>query len=58
MLNLFGHTHRATGIWKPYGFNVGTDLNHFRPFTEQNIEYLIGMKEEWWDSDADNHCME
>lgn len=49
--NLMGHTHRATGLWKPYGLNVGTDLNHFRPFSENEIFRLLKMKREWWDSD-------
>lgn len=31
-VNLFGHTHRATGLWKPFGLNVGCDLNHFYLF--------------------------
>ena len=56
-VNLFGHTHRATGIWKPYGLNVGTDLNHFRPYSENDILELLKTKEEWWDLDEDCHSM-
>ena len=51
--NLFGHIHRATGLWKPYGLNVGIDLNHFRPFSENEIIRLLKMKREWWDHDPD-----
>lgn len=56
-VNLFGHTHRGTGLWKPYGLNVGIDLNHFRPFSEGDILELVKTKEEWWDSDVDCNCM-
>ncbi len=52
-LTLFGHTHRATGLWKPYGFNVGVDLNHFRLFSEQDILYLLEQKTDYWDHDPD-----
>lgn len=58
MVNLFAHTHRATGLWKPYGLNVGCDLNHFRLFSETEIFRLLEMKEKWWDTDIDNMCME
>ncbi len=52
-INLFGHTHRGSGLWKPYGLNVGIDLNHFRPFSEAEILRLLKMKREWWDTDPD-----
>lgn len=57
MLNLFGHTHRSTGLWKPYGINVGCDLNHFRLHSEESIKKLFGCKEKYWDNDPDNLCM-
>lgn len=50
-VNLFGHTHRATGLWKPYGLNVCVDLNSFCPFSEKEILRLLDMKREWWDKD-------
>lgn len=53
MLNLFGHTHRTTGLWKPYGLNVGCDLNHFLLFSETEIFRLLEMKEKYWDNDID-----
>lgn len=56
-INLFGHTHRTTGIWKPYGLNVGTDLNHFRLYSQNDILYLLQIKSKWWDKDVDNNCM-
>jgi len=55
-LTLFGHTHRGSGLWKPYGFNVGTDLKHFMLFSEDDIRNLLGQKT-WWDKDADMFCM-
>ena len=55
-LNLFGHTHRAGGLWRPYGFNVGVDLNHFRLFSEDDILYLLEQKRAYWDEDPDNNC--
>ncbi|MCR5846651.1 MAG: hypothetical protein K6G75_00810 [Lachnospiraceae bacterium] len=56
VLNLFGHTHRGTGLWKPFGFNMCVDLNYFRPFSQEDIYKLLKMKE-WWDNDPDTHCM-
>ena len=55
-LNLFGHTHRANGLWRPFGFNVGTDLNHFRLFGDDDILYLLDQKNRFWDHDPDNNC--
>jgi calcineurin-like phosphoesterase family protein len=51
-LNLFGHSHRAIGLYTPYGFNVGCDLNHFRLYSENDIAHLLYMKNEYWDKDA------
>jgi calcineurin-like phosphoesterase family protein len=51
MLNLFGHMHRSGGLYKPYGINIGCDLNHFRLYSEDDIKFLIGMKEKYWDKD-------
>lgn len=51
MLNLFGHMHRGGGIYKPFGFNVGCDLNHFRLYSEADIAHLIQMKTLYWDKD-------
>lgn len=52
-INLFGHTHRWTGLYKPYGLNVGCDLNHFRLFSEEDIFFLLSEKENYCDKDAD-----
>ena len=51
VLNLFGHSHRSCGLYKPFGFNVGCDLNHFRLYSENDIEFLIKLKEKYWDND-------
>ena len=53
-LNLFGHTHRAYGLWRPYGFNMGVDLNHFRLFNDDDIMHLLSQKNDYWDQDPDN----
>ena len=55
-LNLFGHTHRAGGLWRSYGFNVGTDLNHFRLFNDQDVLALLAQKKDYWDHDPDILC--
>ena len=55
-LNLYGHTHRSTGLWRRYGFNVGTDLNHFRLFGDKELLELLTQKNEYWDHDPDNNC--
>lgn len=51
-LNLFGHSHRAMGLYKPFGFNIGCDLNHFRLYSENDIKHLLTMKEKYWDKDT------
>lgn len=51
ILNLYGHVHRSGGLYKPFGFNVGCDLNHFRLYSEDDIMHLMRMKEEFWDKD-------
>lgn len=53
MFNLFGHTHRSTGLWKPWGLNVGCDLNNYSPFSTHDIMYLYQQKTNFWDSDMD-----
>ncbi len=40
ILNLFGHIHSTVKV-KPYGFNVGVDVNHFRLNSEKYILYLL-----------------
>ncbi len=39
-LNLFGHIHSTVKI-KPYGFNVGVDVNHFKLCSE---DYILMLK--------------
>ena len=50
-INLFGYTHRWTGLYKPYGLNVGCDLNHFQLFSENEIFRLLQEKESHRDLD-------
>lgn len=49
--NLFGHSHRAMGLYKSFGFNIGCDLNHFRLYSEEDIKRLLYMKNTYWDKD-------
>lgn len=51
MLTLFGHSHRAMGVYKSFGFNIGCDLNHFRLYDENDINTLLIAKQEYWDID-------
>lgn len=55
-LTLFGHVHRGLGLYRPYGFNVGVDLNHFRLFGNSDIKLLLAQKRDWWDKDPDINC--
>lgn len=50
-INLFGHTHAAGGIYKPFGLNVGCDLHHFSLINENDIFHLLAKKEKFWDKD-------
>lgn len=51
MKNLFGHVHRSCGLYKPWGINIGCDLNHFRLYSETDIDFLFKMKNKYWDTD-------
>ncbi|MBR6779050.1 MAG: metallophosphoesterase [Clostridia bacterium] len=51
VINLFGHTHRSGGLYKPFGFNLGCDINHFRLYSEDDIKHLIELKKQFWDKD-------
>lgn len=50
-INLFGHSHAAGGIYKPFGLNIGCDLFHFRLASEDDIFHLLAKKEKFWDKD-------
>ena len=56
VINLFGHIHRSTGIYRPYGFNIGCDNNHFRLYSEDDIMGLIEMRDKFWLKDK-NVCI-
>ena len=55
-LTLFGHVHRGTGLYRPFGFNMGTDVNNFRMFSDDDIMFLMKQKRDWWDNDPDINC--
>ena len=48
VINLFGHIHRSTGIYRPFGFNIGCDCNHFRLYSEEDILSLLEMRDKYW----------
>lgn len=50
-INLFGHTHAAGGIYKPFGLNVSCDLHHYRLLSEDDIFHLLAKKEKFWNKD-------
>ena len=51
MLNLFGHSHKAMGLYKSFGFNIGCDLNNYQLYSEQDITNLLEKKNKYWDKD-------
>lgn len=51
VINLFGHMHRGGGIYKSFGFNIGCDLNHFRLYSTEDIQFLLYLKKDFWDKD-------
>lgn len=50
-INLFGHTHAAGGIYRPFGLNVGCDLFCYRLLSEKDIEHLLNKKSKFWNKD-------
>ena len=50
-INIFGHTHAAGGIYKPFGLNVGCDLHHFRLISENDLFHFLSKKERFWNKD-------
>lgn len=51
MLNLFGHSHKAMGLYKSFGFNIGCDLNNYMLYSENEILELLDKKLKYWDKD-------
>lgn len=56
-INLFGHTHLATGLWKPFGFNMYYGLNFLKLFDLDYIKRLLYVKQKYWDQDENNWFM-
>lgn len=54
-INLFGHVHRITGLYKPFGINIGCDLNHFLLYSEKELFKVLKDKELYWD--YDKNCL-
>jgi calcineurin-like phosphoesterase family protein len=55
-LNIFGHMHRAGGVYRKYGFNVNCDMNHFYLYSEKDIATMLYDKQKYWDIDK-NLCL-
>lgn len=55
-LNIFGHMHRAGGVYRRFGFNVNCDMNHFYLYSEKDIATMLYDKEKYWDKD-ENLCI-
>ena len=55
-LTLFGHVHKGLGLYRPFGFNMSTDINNFRLFSDDDIVFLMKQKRDWWDNDPDVNC--
>lgn len=53
--NLFGHNHATGGIYLPCGVNLGCDINHFRPYSEDDVFVLLNDKRTMWDKDPNLH---
>lgn len=53
--NLFGHLHRIS-LYKPFGINMSCDLNHFYPFSEEELFSILDRKTNYWDYDEDVYC--
>jgi len=51
MMNLFGHSHKAMGLYKSFGFNIGCDLNNYKLYSENDILNLLQKKINFWDKD-------
>lgn len=51
MLNLFGHSHRAMGVYKSFGFHIGCDVNNYSLCSEEDIKDFLKQKAQCWDKD-------
>lgn len=52
-INLFGHVHKAIGLYSDLGFNVFCDLNYFQLYSLDDINTLIGTKNDYWIKDKE-----
>ena len=51
MENLMGHLHKSRGQWYSFGINVACDLNYFRPYSENDILFLLNERDIYYFSD-------
>jgi calcineurin-like phosphoesterase family protein len=52
-INLFGHVHRAAGIYAPFGLNMCCDLNHYSLYDLEGINELMETSEKFWKTDKE-----
>lgn len=50
-VNLCGHLHRSRGLWYSFGLNMSCDLNHFRPYTKEELFFILSQKEKFYAND-------
>lgn len=55
-VNLFGHVHRARGIYRPFGLNVACASNYFKLHSLDDILDYLKQKELYWDTDENVIC--
>jgi calcineurin-like phosphoesterase family protein len=48
-LNLFGHILREGGLYRPYGLNIGCDVNNYKLWSEQDIIRQLRQNSKWFD---------
>lgn len=52
-INFFGHLHKVTGLYKPFGLNVACDMHYFTLCTANELIDMWNKKQKMWDKDVD-----
>jgi len=55
-INLFGHVHRARGLYRTFGLNVACASNYLRLHSVNDIMSYLKQKELFWDTDENVIC--
>lgn len=48
VINLYGHVHRAGGLYSKHGFNVGVDNHNYKPFSIPELAKLVTLRDKYW----------